>query len=189
MANRLVEHFWQWSDSGRIPIFCDTTSCTHTLLESLLNEDFGKGYRVLSSENADRYAKLRIMDLTTWLHDHALPRLDIGRKKRAVLLHPTCACQQLGLTPTLEAIARQCADEVVIPNHWGCCAASGDRGFMYPALAESATRDERLEIAGRQFDGAYSLAKTCEIVLTSEIKLNYESVAYLVDESTIAKSG
>ncbi len=31
-ANRTIESFYKWSGGGRIPIFCDTTSCTHTLL-------------------------------------------------------------------------------------------------------------------------------------------------------------
>ena len=44
--------------------------------------------------------------------------------------------------------------------------------------------DEALEVAGRAFDGAYSLAKTCEIVLSDRTGRAYESLVYLVDEAT-----
>ena len=46
---------------------------------------------------------------------------------------------------------------------------------------------EKAELAGRSFDGAYSFAKSCEIVLSDNLPFAYESIAYLVDETTSAK--
>ncbi len=69
-------------------------------------------------------------------------------------------------------------------DHCASCGAGGDRGFLYPELADAAVHDEAMEVAGRSFEGAYSLAKTCEIVLSDRTGHSFESLAYLVDEAT-----
>lgn len=181
VANRLIDHFWRWSRAGKLPVLCDTTSCTHTMLKELVKEEHAD---ILNAENKERYAKLQIIDITTWIHDTVMPRLEVKRKKGKVLLHPTCACDIMGYTPLLEAIARQCADEVILPKNWGCCGASGDRGFVFPELSQSATRDEKRELQGQSFDGCYSLARTCEINMRDHMDFPYESIVYLVDETT-----
>lgn len=175
-ANRTVACFYNWSEGGRIPIFCDTTSCTHTLLSET-------GGNILTPENQEKYKQLKIMDITQWLNEIILPKIKEIKPKNRVLLHPTCSCQIMNLTPVMLDIARKCAREVVLPDNWGCCGASGDRGFIFPELSESATRDERHEISDQQFDGCYSLARTCEIVMQDHIKQPYESIVYLVDET------
>lgn len=176
MANRTVDRFYAWSEGGRIPVFCDTTSCTHTLIHETDGE-------ILTPENRKKFQRLRIMDITQWLDECVLPRMkDIIPKKR-ILLHPTCACQLMGLTAVMQRIAAKCAREVVLPDDWSCCGASGDRGFIFPELSESATRDEKREIGAGDFDGCYSLARTCEIVMQDQIGQAYESIVYLVDET------
>ena len=184
MANRLVAAFWRWSEGGRLPIMCDVTSCARTMLVELEREQFGAREQLLSEANLERYGKLRIIDLAEWLHDDVLGQLEIKRKKRSVVVHPTCACTQLGLGKKIAAIAAACAEEVTIPSSLGCCGAGGDRGFLYPELADAAMHDEADEIKGKSFDGAYSFAKTCEIVLTDRTGRPYESLIYLVDEVT-----
>jgi D-lactate dehydrogenase len=184
MANRLVEALWRWSEQGRLPVMCDVTSCARTMLLELEHENFGPPDRILSDVNRDRHAQLRIIDIAEWLHDRVLPRIEITNKKPAVLVHPTCACTELGLGEKIAAVAAACAEEVTVATSLGCCGAGGDRGFLYPELADAAVREEAAEIAGRRFDGAYSFAKTCEIVLTDRTGHPFESLAYLVDEST-----
>ena len=176
VANKTVERFYELSDNGRIPIFCDTTSCTHTMLRSMEH--------VLSEINKTRYAKLRIIDITEWLSDYVMPRLSIVRRKKRVLLHPTCASRLLGLQDTMKHVAEQCADKVDIPVNCYCCGAAGDRGFIFPEVARSATAQERHEIENTQYDGYYSLARTCEISMNDTIDRPYESIVYLVDETT-----
>lgn len=175
-ANRTVACFYNWSDGGRIPIFCDTTSCTHTLL-------YETGGNILAPENRRKYKQLKIIDITQWLNEHVLPKARVVKPKNRVLLHPTCSCQLMNLTPVMLEIARKCAREAVLPAGWGCCGASGDRGFIFPELSESGTRDERREIGAEQFDGCYSLARTCEIAMQDHIGQPYESIVYLVDET------
>jgi D-lactate dehydrogenase len=184
MANRLVAALWRWSEGGRLPVMCDVTSCARTMLVELESELFGPRERLLSDLNLERYTALRIVDLAEWLHDDVLPLVEVRRRKAGVLLHPTCACTELGLGEKVAAVAAACAEEVVVPYALGCCGAGGDRGFLYPELADAAVHDEALEVAGRAFDGAYSLARTCEIVLSDRTGRAYESLVYLVDEAT-----
>ncbi len=183
MANRLVEALWRWSEGGRLPIMCDVTSCARTMLVELEHENFGPPEKILNDVNLERHAQLKIIDVAEWLHDLVLPRVEIGRKKSSVLVHPTCACTELGLGEKIAAVAAACAEEVVVAKALGCCGAGGDRGFLYPDLADAALRQEVEEVAGRSFEGAYSFAKTCEIVLSDRTGHAFESLVYLVDES------
>ncbi len=175
-ANRTVERFYNLSDCGRIPIFCDTSSCTHTMITGM--------QEVLSPENKERFSQLKILDITDWLESEVLPRLKVTSPKNRVLLHPTCASRLLKKQDTLMSIAQKCAREAVIPVNCQCCGAAGDRGFIFPEVAKSATEYERQEIADKQFDGCYSLARTCEISMMGTIGRPYESIVYLIDETT-----
>lgn len=179
VANKTVEAFWRLSGGGRVPIVCDTTSCTHTLLRLSDSE--------LTEENAQRYKSLKIIDITAWLSEVAMPRLAVVSPKERVLLHPTCAARLSGLQEAMVNVARQCAHEVEVPVNCQCCGAAGDRGFIYPEVARSATAPERAEIGDKEYDGYYSLARTCEISMNSTIGRPYESIVYLVDETTEAK--
>lgn len=189
MANRLVEAMWRWSEGGRLPIMCDVASCTRTMLVELERETYGSRERLLSDENCRRYRHLEILDLVQWLHRDVMIRLDLRHRKSSVVVHPTCACTELGTTDQIRSIAAACADSVTIPFSLGCCGAGGDRGFRKAGLADAATRDERRELEGRTFDGAYSFARTCEIVLSNCMGRQYESLAYLVDEASDPESG
>ena len=56
--------------------------------------------------------------------------------------------------------------------------------MLYPEVVESALIDEVRELKGQYFDGAYSLAKTCEMALSEQLGYDFESLVYLVDEAT-----
>ena len=188
MANRVVESMFGWSDGGRLPIMCDITSCARSLTHELETEMWGARPRLLSPANQSKYERLRFLDIAEWLHDDALPRLDVTRPKDSIVIHPTCACRQLGLETKIEAIGKACAGASYVPFNAACCGAGGDRGFRYPEGTASALRDEAAELAGRRFDGAYSFAKSCEVVLSDRLALDYESIVYLVEETTSAKA-
>lgn len=176
-ANAAVEEFYRLSQNARVPIFCDTTSCTHTLLMLARQQE------LLTSENLTKFNALKILDITQWLHDCVLPKVTVKHKKKSVLLHPTCAARLMNVDATMSEIAHACAEKVTVPPNGYCCGAAGDRGFIFPEVAVSATRDERADIEGKEFDGCYSLARTCEISMMDSIKRPYESIVYLVDET------
>jgi D-lactate dehydrogenase len=176
MVNHLVENMWQWSDGGRVKVMCDVSSCTKTILSEVADE--------LSGKNKERYGQIEVVDIVPWLLKDVLIRLEVTEPKATVALHPTCAAVELGLGKDVQAIGDACALEAVTPSYLGCCGIAGDRGFIYPELADAAQRDELAELSGRSFDGYYSLARTCEIGLSERSGHQFESLAYLVEEVT-----
>lgn len=176
MANRIVGRMWQWTKRGRIPIVCDVSTCTMTLLNDLPP--------VLSKENARRYKKLHIMDINEWLKEDVLPKLEVTSRFKSVVLHPTCGCVQTGTDATMREVAEVCAEKVTVPLNWGCCGVAGDRGFLHPELSDGAQHYEMQEVARQDYDGYYSVARTCEIGLSQRSQKNYESMIYLVEEAT-----
>jgi D-lactate dehydrogenase len=174
-VNRTIEEFWKWSDEGRLPVFLDTSPCSQGLLAS-------RPY--LSGTNQERFDRMRILDSVAFVHDRLLPHLKAGRRVSAVALHPVCSVTKMGLTGKLEAIARACAEKVVTPASAGCCGFAGDRGFLFPELTESATRQEAAEVSRGNFDGHYSSSRTCEIGMTRATGSVYRSYLYLLEQAT-----
>ena len=177
-ANEMVERFWRWSDEGRLPVVIDAASCTHAVGEP------GEG--VLSEQNAERLAAMRILDSVAWAHDRLLPRLEIEWKIASATVHPTCATRQMGLAPRLHRLANALAEDVYVAPSATCCGFAGDRGFSHPELTAAATRPQAEELAatersGRHFDAHLSSNRTCEIGLTRATGEPYESIVFLLE--------
>jgi D-lactate dehydrogenase len=93
----------------------------------------------------------------------------------------------MGLVPKLEAMARACAETVVVPKDAGCCGFAGDRGFLFPELTASATRleAEQARDAGTGRDvGHWSSSRTCEAGLSRATGERYRSFVHLVERAT-----
>lgn len=189
-ANRIVEVFFELSDSGRIPIFCDTTSCTHSIVMA------GVKTGLLTEGNKRKFDSMTIIDITQWLLETVMPKLKVVHPRHNVILHPTCASKLLKVNTLMIEVAKKCALRVTVPEDARCCGAAGDRGFLFPEVSRTGTRDEKANISRladgtaspsgqkQEFDGYYSLARTCEMILTQYIGHPYESIIYLVDETT-----
>ena len=95
--------------------------------------------------------------------------------------------RQMGLGPTLVALARLCSTEVLVPEEIGCCGFAGDRGFTPPELNAYALRKLRPQIEAHGITLGYSNSRTCEIGLSTHSGVPYVNIAYLVDECTTAK--
>ena len=176
MANHTVSALWRWSDGGELPIVCDATSCTLGLATDAVP--------LLSEVNAERHASLRIVDSIAWARERLLPRLRPKRRLATATLHPPCASKHLELDGDLLAIARELAEEVVVPVTTTCCGFAGDRGLLHPELSLAATRDEAGELAGRTFDAAFCSNRTCEIGLEQGTGRTYESFVFALEELT-----
>jgi D-lactate dehydrogenase len=159
-----------------LPIVIDAASCTQALSEP--------GDGVLSEENAERLAKLEILDSVVWAHDHLLPKLEVRDKVASAAVHPTCATRHMGLAPRLRSLAAALAEDVYVPPSSACCGFAGDRGISHPELTESATRPQAEELAGHHFDAHLSSNRTCEIGLTRATGKPYESVLILLERLT-----
>jgi len=108
----------------------------------------------------------------------------LPRNPRSVVVHPTCASHNMGLSIKLTAIAAQLADEVVVPPGSGCCGMAGDRGWLYPELPASALRDVARELNGRVFDACVSSNRTCEAALQEVTGRPYASFVLALEGLT-----
>jgi D-lactate dehydrogenase len=175
IVNRTVEDLWRWSSDGRLPVVVDTSPCTYGL----------KTCRdALSVDNQARFDRLVILDSVEFASRHLLPRLDVRRRRRRVVIHPVCSIVKMNLSADLERAARACAEEVVVPPSAGCCAFAGDRGWLVPELTASATAREATEVATQIADGHFSSSRTCEIGLTRATGQVYRSFLFLVEWAT-----
>jgi D-lactate dehydrogenase len=90
----------------------------------------------------------------------------------------------MGLHGALLALGGAIAEEVVIPDDWGCCGFGGDRGLLHPELTAAATREEAASIAQRQFSAHASVNRTCEIAMTRATGATYHHLLELVEQAT-----
>jgi D-lactate dehydrogenase len=112
-----------------------------------------------------------------------LPKLPAGTKLPTLTVHPTCSSTRLGVNPALLRVAAAAADEVVVPDDWGCCAFAGDRGMLHPELTASATGPESAEVAAHPAAAHASLNRTCELGMTRATGQPYRHVLEILDEA------
>jgi D-lactate dehydrogenase len=174
-VNRAVERFWRWSEQGRLPIVVDTSPCTY---------GFKNARAYLTSENQERFDRMKFVDSIEFVHDDLLPGLTVKAKCESAALHPVCSVAKMGIAGKLEAIARACSEQVIVPIDAGCCAFAGDRGFLLPELTQAATRLEAAEVKAKHPDGCYSSSRTCEIGMTRATGRIYRSYVYLLERAT-----
>jgi D-lactate dehydrogenase len=171
MQTRVLPVLWQASREGAVPVICDATSCTE-----------GLGQLV---EGVDRkFERLHVIDAISFVEEHVLPHLSVNHKLASLALHPTCSSTRLGTNEALRKIASAIADEVVIPDGWGCCAFAGDRGLLHPELTASATRHEAAAVNERSFTAYASTNRTCEIGMTRATGHQYQHLLELLDQVT-----
>jgi D-lactate dehydrogenase len=173
--HKTLRKLWDWSEEGKYPIIVDTTSCSHTL--RTCKDD-------LSDEDKELWQGLTILDGIEFLHDCALPRLDVHLLDKEVILHPNCSARKLGLDSKLLAIAQKCAKTATVPLNLDCCAFAGDRGLLFPELTASATEKESAEVNTREYDGYYSSNIPCEIGMSEATGKDYVSIIYLVEKAS-----
>jgi D-lactate dehydrogenase len=176
MANHTIGSLWRWSGQGELPVVCDASSCTLGLVEEVVP--------LLSEVNAERHAKLRILDSIAWAHDELLPRLEVKRKLGSAVIHPPCASRHLGDDVQLTDLMGELSDHVVVPVRATCCGMAGDRGMLHPELPAAATREQALEVRERDFDAHVCANRTCEIGLQQGTGRPYESFVFALEAAT-----
>ncbi|MFT3946306.1 MAG: FAD-binding and (Fe-S)-binding domain-containing protein [Agriterribacter sp.] len=174
MANKTVEALWAITEEGRFPVITDVTSCTLTLLQCKPS---------LTEENKNKFNQLTILDSIQYIEKYIIPFIKVSGKKKAITLHPVCSVYKMKAEDRLEKIAAHFSNAVHVPHYAGCCGMAGDRGFLFPELTHAATKMEAKHVDGN-CDGYYSTSKPCEIAMSEATGKNYESILYLVDETT-----
>jgi D-lactate dehydrogenase len=176
MEGRVAAALWKATRGGELDVVCDAASCTEGLVTTLAN----------TAHTDDRFAGIRVVDAVAYVAAEVLPHLPAPPRRLArVALHPTCSSTELGLDGALMTVARGVADEVYVPDSWGCCAFAGDRGMLHPELTASAIRMQSAEIAqAGPFDAYASCNRTCELGMTRATGQQYQHVLELLDSQT-----
>ncbi len=160
-ANDLNTLLLAASDNGRIPVVCDVSPCSLRMKESL-------------------DPRLELHEQVGFLSTHVMSQLTLNEKVEKIALHVTCSTTRMGLADDFVALAKQLADEVVIPPDITCCGFAGDKGFSTPELNASALKTLAKAVEG--CDVGYSNSRTCEIGLSEHSCIEYQSIVYLVDQ-------
>jgi D-lactate dehydrogenase len=176
MEARVAAALWEATRGGELDVVSDAASCTEGLLITLAH----------AAGRDQRYARIRVVDAVAYVAAEVVPTLPPTRRKlERLALHPTCSSTQLGLNDALMTVARAVADEVFVPDSWGCCAFAGDRGLLHPELTASATQLQAAEIAETgPFDAYASCNRTCELGMTRATGQQYQHVLELLDSAT-----
>jgi D-lactate dehydrogenase len=170
MRRRTLDALRAATRDGALPVICDAASCTEGIVHAL-EDDLG--------------VPLTVIDAVQFVADRVLPRLPSGRQRVASLvLHPTCSSTRMGLNPALSTVAAAVADEVRVPDDWGCCAFAGDRGMLHPELTASASAPEARSVAALGGDAHASCNRTCELGMTRATGQEYRHVLELLEEVT-----
>jgi len=176
MAAKTAAALWRWSDGGALPVVIDASSCALGLLADIPPR--------LPEQERERFGQIEVLDSIAWAHDRLLAGLTVTRKVPSAAVHPTCSAAQLGLADKLQAIARELADEVVVPIASSCCGMAGDRGLLHPELPASAMRDAAAELSATQIDEHLCSNRTCEIGLQQTTGAPYASFVLLLERLT-----
>ncbi|MCG2802299.1 MAG: FAD-binding oxidoreductase [Cellulomonas sp.] len=171
MARRVLPVIARATDGGRLPVVCDASSCT-------------EGFRHLIETDPD--LQVEVIDAVAFVAQRVLPVLREHPRLGSLVLHPTCSSVQLGLGEDLLAVGREVAEQVSVPQDWGCCAFAGDRGMLHPELTASATRREAAEVASLGADAHASCNRTCELGMTRATGKPYRHVLELLAEQVRA---
>lgn len=166
----LIAQLNKLSNNGQFPILIDTSPCKSMLLEDV-----------------DATKHLAIYEPVGFAVDMLAVYLNFNQLKETVMLHVTCSSRRMGLADKMQQLANLCSDNVVIPEHIQCCGFAGDKGFTTPELNENALAPLKAQVPKGCVSG-YSNSRTCEIGLSHHAGIDYQSIMYLVDKATSAKS-
>jgi D-lactate dehydrogenase len=155
------------SRDGEYPVLFDTSPCLHF---------FRTG--------AD--GRLRLYEPVEFIGKFLLGSLEIDKLPETIALHITCSSRKMGLSRAFVEVAGALAERVVVPPHVGCCGVAGDRIFTFPELSASALSRLREDLPTDCRSG-YSNSRTCEIGLSLESGIPYQSLVYLADRRSRPK--
>lgn len=166
-TKELEKALWEASEEGRYPVLCDQSPCLYRMRHEI--------------ESMKLYEPVEFIE--TFLVD----RLDFHPTDERIAIHTTCSMTKMGLFPVLKRLAERCATSVLFPDEVGCCAFAGDKGFTRPEMNRWALRKLRPQIEQAGVRVGYSNSRTCEIGLTTNSGIPYQSIVYLVDRVTTAR--
>ena len=166
-SKELEEALWAASEEGKWPVLCDQSPCLHRMRETI--------------------KKMHLYEPAEFIYTFLRDRLAFTPINEPVAIHITCSMRRMGLGDTIVALAKLCSTDVFMPEEVGCCGFAGDRGFTHPEVNKYALRKLRPQLEKKGIRMGYSNSRTCEIGLTTNSGIPYESIVYLVDQCTTSK--
>ena len=166
-SSSLEERLLHVSNNGQIPVLCDTSPCTKTMLATFKSD-------------------LKIYEPIEFTLNVLTKDLVFNQISDAIAIHTTCSSRTMGLHEKFISLAKLCSSDVTVPENVKCCGFAGDRGFDFPELNASALRDLKPALK-KDIKYAFSTSKTCEIGLSEYSGIDYNSILYLVNRCTSAK--
>ena len=166
-SKELEEALWAASEGGKWPVLCDQSPCLHRMRETI--------------------KKMHLYEPAEFIYTFLRDRLAFTPINEPVAIHITCSMRRMGLGDTIVALAKLCSTDVFVPEEVGCCGFAGDRGFTHPEVNKYALRKLRPQLEKKGIRMGYSNSRTCEIGLTTNSGIPYESIVYLVDQCTTSK--
>lgn len=165
-ATQLEKTLIEVSKNGEYPILCDTSPCTKKMHESFISD-------------------IKVYEPIEFCLEFVANELEFTKVNEPITIHTTCSSRKMGLHEKFIKLAKLCSDDVIVPSDVKCCGFAGDRGFNFPELNKSALRNLKTQTQGAKL--AFSTSKTCEIGLSEEAGLDYNSILYLVNRCAKAK--
>lgn len=163
----LEDALFKATDGGKYPVICDQSPCMHRMKAHI--------------------TKVKLYELIEFVHDFVAERLDFNPTDESVAVHVTCSSRHMGLDNKIISLAKRCSTRVLIPEGVGCCGFAGDKGFTQPEINEYALRKLRAQVEDAEVSRGFSNSRTCEVGLSTNAGVPYQSLLYLIDECTTPK--
>ena len=155
---------YEATEKGRYPVLCDQSPCLYRM--------------------RNKIQKINLYEPVEFINTFLLDRLEFVQSEIPVALHITCSMRKMGLKKQIIELAKRCSTNVLLPEEVGCCGFAGDKGFTRPEVNAYALRKLRPQIERSGVIKGYSNSRTCEIGLTTHSGIPYQSIVYLVNQST-----
>ena len=165
-SNSLEAALKKASNNGEYPILCDMSPCLYTMKENM-------------------EPSLKLYEPIEFITEYLADYLNFTAVDETVSVFAVCSAKKLGVDNQLVDLAKRCAKNVVKPDT-NCCGFAGDRGFTHPELNDHGLKDLKIQHPAEVKNG-YSTSRTCEIGLTLNSGVSYQSIVYLVDRATTSK--
>ncbi|MGL1956253.1 MAG: FAD-binding oxidoreductase [Colwellia sp.] len=157
----------KYSEQGKWPVVTDASPCASTIISA--------------DKNTSKAAV--IYEATQFIAQHVLNKLTINKSDETFMLHTTCSSKKMDEGFYLKKIAHACSRDIIIPKDIYCCGFAGDKGFYLPQLTKSALAPLKNQIPKGCTRGL-SNSRTCEVGLSEQSQISYQSVLYLLDQLT-----
>lgn len=160
----LEDALYEASSNGRYPVMCDQSPCLARMRKNI--------------------TKMKLYEPVEFIYDYVADSLEFTQTDEPIAVHITCSTRKMGLGEKLISLAKKCSTKVIVPEEIGCCGFAGDKGFTHPEVNSYALRKLKPQLEAAGVKRGFSNSRTCEIGLSTNSGIPYQSIVYLVDECT-----